>query len=251
MTCDAPAARATPMANRPIGPQPVTAMRQADRSPANAVCTALPSGSMMLCTSMGMFSGARQALLAGTATYSAKPPLTSTPKIFVFSQTWPLPVRQAIQCPHTMWLSHETRSPSANSVTPAPHSTISPTNSWPNVTGGLMRPCDQRSQVTMCRSVPHTPARNTRSNSCPGCTVGTGTSWISAPGAAFDLTIAFMVAARVPCAGRGVPVVAVVVAFMGGSRFSIVRDRGPTVARSAARRNPRDVPHAIVRRVLR
>ena len=139
MTWQAPAARATPIANRPIGPQPVTAIRQAERSPEKAVCTAFPSGSMMLCTSSGTFSGARQAFTAGATAYSAKPPSTSTPRILVFWQTCPLPVRQAVQCPQTMWLSNETRSPSRNSVTPAPRAMISPTNSCPIVTGGWRR----------------------------------------------------------------------------------------------------------------
>ena len=97
MTRAAPAARATAMANSPIGPQPVTAMVHAESGPENAVCTALPSGSMTAAASSVMLAGARQALTAGTATYSAKPPLMSTPRMRVFSHTCPWPVRHARQ----------------------------------------------------------------------------------------------------------------------------------------------------------
>ena len=167
ITREAPAALATPTANRPIGPQPVTARLLAATGPAKTVWTALPSGSMTAATSSGMLAGARHALTAGTVTYSAKPPFTSTPRMRVFSHTWLFPVRQAMQCPHTMWLSHATRSPARNSATSAPRSTISPTNSCPRVTGGRTRPCDQRSHSKMWRSVPHTPARSTRSSRSP------------------------------------------------------------------------------------
>ncbi len=43
--CVAPQARATAMANRPIGPHPVIATVFAAISPDSTVCTALPSGS--------------------------------------------------------------------------------------------------------------------------------------------------------------------------------------------------------------
>src|SRR5262245_13224475 len=99
------------MANKPIGPHPVTAIAPPDRGPANAVCTAFPHGSITAATSSGTFAGARHAFTAGTATYSANPPLMSTPRILVFSHTCALPLRHAGHVPHTTWLSHETRSP--------------------------------------------------------------------------------------------------------------------------------------------
>src|SRR5262249_40162094 len=135
-TWAAPAARATPIANSPIGPQPVTAMLQPESGPENAVGTALPQGSITAATSSGMPAGTRQQWTAGTATYSAKPPFTSTPRMRVFSHTCELPVRQAMQVWQTMWLSQDTRTPGASPVTPAPSSRISPTNSCPSVTGG-------------------------------------------------------------------------------------------------------------------
>src|SRR5439155_26164610 len=99
---------------------PVTPMVHADSGPANAVCTALPHGSITAATSIGTLPGARHALTAGTVTYSANPPFTSTPRIRVFSHRWPFPVRHGRQVLHTMWLSHDTRSPDAKRGTPAP-----------------------------------------------------------------------------------------------------------------------------------
>ena len=122
-------------------------MVQPESGPAKAVCTAFPSGSITAATSIEMLGGTRQALTAGTVTNSANPPFTSTPRMRVFSHTWAFPVRQAMQWLSTMWLSHATRSPISTSVTVAPRSTTSPTNSCPRVTGGLSRSSDQRSQV--------------------------------------------------------------------------------------------------------
>src|SRR5688572_21593762 len=172
---------------------------------------------MTAATSIGTLAGALHAFTDGTTTYSAKPPFTSTPRIRVFSQTWALPVRQAWQWLQTRWLSQETRSPTRNSVTPCPISTISPTNSCPSVTGGLMRLWDQPSQAWMWRSVPHTPARLTLSSSWLAPQVGTGTCRISAPGAAAALTTARMVRARVEGEVRGVAVGAGVVGIMARS----------------------------------
>src|SRR6476661_2015052 len=54
MTSDAPAARATPTAKHPIGPQPSTKTRLPGTSASNTVWTAFPSGSMMAPTSVGI-----------------------------------------------------------------------------------------------------------------------------------------------------------------------------------------------------
>ena len=173
----------TPIANRPIGPQPVTAMLQPESGPANAVCTALPSGSITAATSIGMLAGARHALTAGTATYSAKPPFTSTPRMRVFSHTWPLPVRQAMQCWQTMWLSHETRSPSRELGDAGA--------ALDHLAHELVAERDRRLEPPLRPAVParrcggrcRTRRRAARcSSSSPGPQVGTGTSRISAPG---------------------------------------------------------------------
>ena len=55
ITSAAPAARATPTAKQPIGPQPITSTRLAATiRPSSTVCTALPVGSMMAPVSAGM-----------------------------------------------------------------------------------------------------------------------------------------------------------------------------------------------------
>ncbi len=78
----------------PTGPQPVTSTRLADRLAAKAVCTALPKFSWIVPSSGGMSGGSTQALMAGSATYSAKAPSRSTPRMRVCWQMCPRPVRQ-------------------------------------------------------------------------------------------------------------------------------------------------------------
>ena len=54
MTSEAPAARATPTAKQPIGPQPSTSTVLPGTAASSTVCTALPIGSMMAPISVGM-----------------------------------------------------------------------------------------------------------------------------------------------------------------------------------------------------
>ena len=83
-TCDAPTARATAIANNPMGPHPVIATVLAAISPASTLCTAFPNGSRMDAYSIGMAGSSFQIFDSGIATYSANAPSASTPMIFTF-----------------------------------------------------------------------------------------------------------------------------------------------------------------------
>src|SRR5262245_55990041 len=94
----------------------------------------------------------------------------------------------------------------------------------------------------MWRSVPHTPARSTRSRISPAPTDGTGTSRISSPGPACALTTAFMVAAREAPGVRNVSLVAVegfIERILAGFRYR--RGRKRVYGRRRMRLSPRDV----------
>ena len=82
ITSEAPAARATPTAKHPIGPQPSTSTVLPGTSDSSTVWTALPIGSMMAPTSVGIPSS-RITFEAGMAMYSANAPSRSTPMIWV------------------------------------------------------------------------------------------------------------------------------------------------------------------------
>src|SRR3989441_898327 len=195
ITRAAPAARAIPTAKHPIGPHPTTNTVLPGISAVSTVWKALPMGSMTAPTVVGMPSSGRT-LVAGIAMYAADAPGRSTPMILVLRQMWPLPVRHWRQCPHTMCPSAVTSWPAVSSATPSPTATISPANSWPTTSGGLMRPCAHASQSAMCRSVPHTPAWRTAISTSPGPADGLGTVVTVRPGARCGLTIA--------CIGGGV-----------------------------------------------
>src|SRR5712691_8992015 len=146
---------------------------------------------MIAPTSVGIPSSG-STLVSGITMYSANAPSRSTPMMRVFLQMWLLPVRHCRQWPQTICPSAVTSWPALSSVTPSPHDSISPANSWPTTTGGLMRPCAQGSQSAMCRSVPQTPACRTAISTSPGPGVGFGTDFTVKPGARFSLTIACM-----------------------------------------------------------
>ena len=110
ITSDAPAARATPTAKQPIGPQPSTSTVLPGTSASSTVWTALPSGSMMAPTSVGMPSS-RMTFEAGIAMNSANAPSRSTPMIWVRWHRCAAPRRHWRQWPQTMWPSAVTRSP--------------------------------------------------------------------------------------------------------------------------------------------
>ncbi len=207
MTSEAPAARATPTAKQPIGPQPRTSTAlPGTLPPSSTVWTAFPIGSMMAPISVGIPSSFIT-FEAGIAMYSAKAPSRSTPMIRVRRQTWASPVRQGRQWPQTMCPSAVTRSPMASSpsaLASSPSSTISPANSCPMVTGGLSRPLAHASHSQMCRSVPQTPAKCTLISASLGPQCGRGTSRTSMPGPAEVLTRARMgVSCRERIQGRG------------------------------------------------
>src|SRR5882724_1333998 len=189
ITLAAPAARAMPTAKQPIGPHPTTNTELSLTSVLNTAWNAFPMGSMMAPTVVGTPSRG-STLVAGIAMYSANAPLRSTPMMRVFLQMWLLPVRHWRQRPHTMWPSAVTSWPGWSSDTPSPAATISPANSWPTTSGGLMRPSAHSSQSAMWTSVPYTPACRTAMSTSPGPGVGFGTDTTLSPGARFSLTIA-------------------------------------------------------------
>src|SRR5574341_188309 len=191
MTLAAPAARAIPTAKQPIGPHPTMNTVLPGISAVSTVWNALPIGSMMAPTSVGMPSSART-LVAGIVMNSANAPSRSTPMMRVFLQMWPLPVRHCRQWPQMMCPSAVTSWPRRSSVTPSPSATISPANSCPTTSGGLRRPCAQASQSAMCRSVPQTPACRTAISTSPGPARGLGTVVTVNPGARCALTMACM-----------------------------------------------------------
>src|SRR5467141_908081 len=191
MTLVAPAARAMPTAKHPIGPQPTMKTVLPGISAVSTVWNALPIGSMIAPTSVGMFPPSSvSTLLAGITMYSANAPSRSTPMMRVFLQIWLFPVRHWRQWPQTIWPSAVTRWPARNPVTPSPTDSISPANSWPTTIGGLMRPWAHGFQSAMWRSVPHTPACRTAMRTSPGPGSGLGTDFTVKPGARFSLMIA-------------------------------------------------------------
>ena len=138
-----------PTAKQPIGPQPRISTTLPGMSAVSTVWNALPMGSMIAPTSVGIPSSF-MTLVAGIAMNSVNAPARSTPMIWVRWQMWPLPVRHCRQCPHTMWPSAVTRLPGANSPrTASPTSTTSPANSCPSTRGGLIRPRAHWSQSAM------------------------------------------------------------------------------------------------------
>src|SRR6266851_3357932 len=122
---------------------------------------------MIAPTSVGMPSSG-STLVSGITIYSANAPSRSTPMIRVFLQMWLLPVRHWRQWPQTICPSAVTSWPALSSVTPSPHDSISPANSWP---------------TTACRTAIRTS---------PGPAVGFGTDFTVKPAARFSLTIACM-----------------------------------------------------------
>src|SRR5204862_5131568 len=64
----------------PIGPAPVISTSSPITSNSSAQCAALPYGSKKAASSDGIWSGIGHRLLAGITMYSAKAPLTLTPR---------------------------------------------------------------------------------------------------------------------------------------------------------------------------
>ena len=176
-----------------MGPHPVIATVLAAISPASTLCTAFPNGSRMDAYSIGMAGSSFQIFDSGIATYSANAPSASTPMIFTFWQMCASPVRHCTHFPQATCISAETKSPSFTAVTFLPVATTCPQNSWPGISGGLMRFCAHWSQLYMCRSVPQTDATFTFTRTSSGPIWGTGICRTSAPGAASGFTTASIV----------------------------------------------------------
>ena len=197
MICAAPARRATRMAHRPMGPQPMTSTERPARSVDRAVCTALPRGSITAATSTGVAGSIFRAFCAGRTTKSVNAPSRSTPMIWSRSQMCASPRRQAPQRPQLTWDSPDTKSPGATPCASGPISVTVPQNSWPMITGGRRRDAAQGSHLQMWRSVPQMPPARTWTRTWPGPGLGIGTERISRPGPAAGLTSARIVPTRI------------------------------------------------------
>src|SRR5712692_3054630 len=112
-----------------------------------------------------------------------------------FWQMCASPSRHWWQCPQLTCISALTKSPALTARTSSPTRSTVPQNSCPSVTGGLMRPCDQRSHPYMCKSVPQIEAVFTRTSTSVGPIKGTATISICKPFAACIFRNAFIVAA--------------------------------------------------------
>ena len=143
----------------------------------------------------GELSGSRYALFAGTATYSAKAPLTVSPIAFQFAHRLPRPAWHAGQYPQNSDGSTATRSPPRHSPgTPSPSATTRPANSWPGMIGYGV---GGNSPSAMCRSVPQMPHAPTCTTSSPCAGAGSATSvTFSSPG--FSHTTARIMPPRGP-----------------------------------------------------
>ena len=192
-TCRAPAWRTTLAAMIPIGPAPVISTSSPSTSNCRAVCTALPNGSKIACTSRGMFGSWAQTLVIGSARYSANAPGRLTPMPLVSLQRCRRPARQLRHRPQTTCPSPLTISPTWKSLTFEPTSTIWPTNSWPTTIGTGIVFFAQASQVSMCTSVPQIPVRSTLISTSLIPIRGTGTSSSQRPGLASFFTRASIV----------------------------------------------------------
>src|SRR5712671_6062217 len=130
---------------------------------------------------------------AGIFTNSANAPSWSIPIIRKFWQICASPSRHWWQWPQLTCISALTKSPAFTAVTSSPVRSTTPQNSCPSVTGGLIRPCDQRSHPYICKSVPQIEAVRTRTNTSPGPIDGTGAFSKESPRAACILRKAFIV----------------------------------------------------------
>src|SRR5215475_4056672 len=97
------------------------------------------------------------------------------------------------QCPQFTCISALTKSPAVTAVTSSPTFSTTPQNSCPSVTGGLIRPWDQRSHPYICKSVPQIDAVRTRTSTSVGPMTGTVVLSSESPRAACTLRKAFMV----------------------------------------------------------
>src|SRR5580692_5333574 len=131
----------------PIGPAPVISTSSPSTSYDRAVCTALPNGSKIDCTSRGIDGSCTQTLVIGSDRYSANAPGRLTPTPCVSLHRCRRPARQLRQRPHTTWPSPLTTSPGKKSFTLEPTATTSPTNSWPTTIGTGIVFCAQASHL--------------------------------------------------------------------------------------------------------
>src|SRR5690606_31148271 len=139
---------------QPIGPAPVISTSSPSTSYDSAVCTALPNGSKIACTSRLMLErcdpsalSCSQTLVTGSTSCSANAPGRFTPTPCVSLHRCRRPAMQLRQRPHTTCPSPLTTSPARKSFTLEPTSTTSPTNSCPTTIGTGIVFCAQASQL--------------------------------------------------------------------------------------------------------
>src|SRR3984893_1781739 len=140
---------------------------------------------------------------AGIFTNSANAPSRSMPMMRRFWQICDSPRRHWWQWPQLKCISALTLSPALTADTSSPTCSTTPLNSCPNVTGGLMRPCDQRSHPYICRSVPQMDAAVTRTRTSVGPIEGTGAHSSDNPAPARILRKAFICPDLVTDINRG------------------------------------------------
>src|SRR5439155_9969975 len=92
-----------------------------------------------------------------------------------------------------MCVSPATRTPTRTSATSEPTDSTIPVNSWPGMSGGLIRDSAQRSHSTMWRSVPQIAKAVTRILTSLGPTFGIGAVMRVRPGPGADFSIAHIV----------------------------------------------------------
>ncbi|OPZ63242.1 MAG: hypothetical protein BWY83_03442 [bacterium ADurb.Bin478] len=109
----APTWRQMATAIRPMGPAPVMSTSSPTISKESAECVALPKGSKKAAISDGIEGCTCQALVAGSARYSAKQPSRFTPMPMVLVHKCLRPARQLRQTPQTICPSPDTRSPTS------------------------------------------------------------------------------------------------------------------------------------------
>ena len=131
------------VSKRPIAPKPSTAMLSPGRAvEVYKVCNATASGSIKTASSSAMLSGSAQVNWAGSTAYSAKQPVSSTPKIRLCGQMLPRPCQHSAQWPQGKLGSMTTLCPMVKRLTPAPIFSMRPMPSWPMISGkGVFTRC--------------------------------------------------------------------------------------------------------------
>ncbi len=172
----APSSSAVFAIRTPIGPAPITKTRSPSVTDRDTTWTAFAIGSVSVATWSVTSASKRTAASEGTTNRSAKPPVRSRPTSLPVAQWLIAPCRHHSQEPHDTIGFNTTRSPRREPGTPSPISEISPTVSWPMISGGIRRGLASRNP---CRSDPQIADARDAIVTSPGPGVGSGASWSS------------------------------------------------------------------------